>query len=82
MDKTVWSWLAAFVCCISTFSMHSESFSWQHIQQQAQHAVVQVVNHSVQIDDLAPFRRGGAEGRGSGFIIEGGYVVTNFHVNL
>jgi S1-C subfamily serine protease len=60
--------------------MHSESFSWQHIQQQAQHAVVQVINHSVQIDDLAPFRRGGAEGRGSGFIIEGGYVVTNFHV--
>ncbi len=65
--------------CLSSY-VQANYHSWQTIQNKAQYAIVQIINHHLEIDDLVPFRRDGSEGRGSGFIIENGYILTNFHV--
>lgn len=80
MNNPLGNSLIALLCLVMSSSTKAESFSWQHIQQHAQYAVVQIINHALEVDDLAPFRRGGNESRGSGFIIEEGYIVTNYHV--
>lgn len=70
-------------CMMMVSDVRAENFSWQKIQQETQYAVVQIINHSLEVDDLVPFRRGGVESRGSGFIIkdeERYFIVTNFHV--
>ncbi len=71
-------WLGLIL--ISSSCSYAGHSHWKPIQDIAQYAVVQIINHTLEVDELVPFRRGSSESRGSGFVLHGGYVVTNFHV--
>ncbi len=53
---------------------------WQKVQDQAQYGIVQIMSYAADPHILRPYAREGNEGRGSGSFIEGGYILSCYHV--
>ena len=64
-----------------SLSLAASIRNWSEIAKSSSEAVVKILAQVIMFDFLQPYQKGEeGEGIGSGFFIDGGYIVTNAHV--